>query len=68
MSIETYKGQVVIPLDATFFPSSAIPNMTPFQALPTRFVLENPATALGDVSSTPAPNPRGIGLLPRLVG
>ena len=37
-STETYKGQIVIPLDAAFFPSSTIPNMSSFQPHPTRFV------------------------------
>ena len=45
---DTYKGQVVVPLDASFFPLLTIPPMAPFQVLPTRFVLGNPATALGD--------------------
>ena len=47
-STETYKGQVVIPLDATFFPSSTIPHMAPFFAHPTRFVIGDPAIALNN--------------------
>ena len=48
-STETYKGQLIIPLVAAFFPlSKPIPNMAPFQAHPTRFVMGDPATALND--------------------
>ena len=50
-STETYKGQFVIPLDASFFPSYTIPNMAPFQAHPTQFVISNPANVLNDSMS-----------------
>ena len=48
MSTETYKGQVVVPLDVAFFPSSTIPHMAPFSAHPIQFVIGDPANALND--------------------
>ena len=47
-STETYKGQVAVPLDAAFFPSSTIPLMAPFSAHPTQFVISDPANALNN--------------------
>ena len=47
-STETYKGQTVIPLDAAFFPSSTISNMTPFRPHPTHYVSGDLANVLNN--------------------
>ena len=48
VSTETYKGQIVIPLDAAFFPSSTIPHMAPLSPHPTQFVIGDPANVLNN--------------------